>query len=317
MRLVRSNRRFAIHLFLMICSTGVDRWQAGLIENAHDRAPHALAMAPSSRFVTHSDGSYELFLSVSTDGSVKLWDIRTLECVRVSFGDWPMWLSGHESAWFAGLQRRWLKWVGDLLLLFFSPLFPLPPLGANLSGPCQPRSSLPGAVFAVHAVGERRLGRQLGVHLRRSRRRRNLPRASHRPHRRRRCPRVRPLRLSVTVLCLQLIEVVGESRLSSRDCSATVYPDPLTETSICTPLHTHPSVWPCAATTRCTLSWSPGDTTGASASGRRRLAPEPIQLKRTILVLRCAPTGAMGGGVRGKRGGGASLTALRAGGRRR
>ena len=84
MRLVRSNRRFAIHLFLMICSTGVDRWQAGLIENAHDRAPHALAMAPSSRFVTHSDGSYELFLSVSTDGSVKLWDIRTLECVRVS-----------------------------------------------------------------------------------------------------------------------------------------------------------------------------------------------------------------------------------------
>jgi WD40 repeat protein len=69
-------------LLLGTASKRVDVWDAGSntvvrsMENCHSRAIHSMVCAPASPFATHPPASYDLFLSASVDGVVRMWDLR-------------------------------------------------------------------------------------------------------------------------------------------------------------------------------------------------------------------------------------------------
>ena len=52
------------------------------IEDAHTRVPHHVRTVEGSKFVSHSSETYNLILSCSVLDDVKLWDVRSGQCVR-------------------------------------------------------------------------------------------------------------------------------------------------------------------------------------------------------------------------------------------
>jgi WD40 repeat protein len=52
------------------------------IEQAHGRAIHSVVLPGISEYTSLPDNVYDVFLTGSTDGSVKLWDLRSSSCAR-------------------------------------------------------------------------------------------------------------------------------------------------------------------------------------------------------------------------------------------
>eukprot|EP00761_Pharyngomonas_kirbyi_P009845 gb/GECH01009863.1/.p1 GENE.gb/GECH01009863.1/~~gb/GECH01009863.1/.p1 ORF type:complete len:874 (+),score=185.05 gb/GECH01009863.1/:1-2622(+) len=52
------------------------------VENAHQRPAHTIQMNEGSSYITHSSNTYHLFLTASSDNSIKLWDLRAPHPVR-------------------------------------------------------------------------------------------------------------------------------------------------------------------------------------------------------------------------------------------
>ncbi len=53
------------------------------IPDAHTRQPHTITLNTPISGVEPSDENSQLFLSASTDNSIKMWDIRAKSCVRM------------------------------------------------------------------------------------------------------------------------------------------------------------------------------------------------------------------------------------------
>ena len=56
--------------------------EASVIADAHSRALNGVALPSFSEYTTHSPKSYDTFLTSGTEGSVKLWDLRTAQPIR-------------------------------------------------------------------------------------------------------------------------------------------------------------------------------------------------------------------------------------------
>ena len=48
-----------------------------LISNAHDRPVHTIAFPSATRYASHPPAVHDTFVTASTDGDVKVWDLRT------------------------------------------------------------------------------------------------------------------------------------------------------------------------------------------------------------------------------------------------
>uniref|UniRef100_A0A665WZ86 Uncharacterized protein n=1 Tax=Echeneis naucrates TaxID=173247 RepID=A0A665WZ86_ECHNA len=55
---------------------------ASQVPNAHSRAIHCITQNKGSIFSTQAPESYNLFLTSAVTDGVKMWDLRTLRCVR-------------------------------------------------------------------------------------------------------------------------------------------------------------------------------------------------------------------------------------------
>uniref|UniRef100_A0A3Q3VZB6 Uncharacterized protein n=1 Tax=Mola mola TaxID=94237 RepID=A0A3Q3VZB6_MOLML len=55
---------------------------ASELPDAHSRAIHCIAQNKESRFSTQAPDSHNLFLTSAVTDGVKIWDLRTLRCVR-------------------------------------------------------------------------------------------------------------------------------------------------------------------------------------------------------------------------------------------
>uniref|UniRef100_A0A3B3B4N7 Uncharacterized protein n=1 Tax=Oryzias melastigma TaxID=30732 RepID=A0A3B3B4N7_ORYME len=55
---------------------------ASTLTDAHSRSIHCITQNKGSRFCTQTSDSYNLFLTSAITDGLKLWDLRTMRCVR-------------------------------------------------------------------------------------------------------------------------------------------------------------------------------------------------------------------------------------------